>query len=460
MSTSPSRIPLTTFSVYSLLGDKNYTLKIKHGASIIVGPNGAGKSNFLNILYLVISRQWARLVDYTFDRIAVETIDDRIEFSKDDILEVVSFGGETRFRDLFSYLVEQNGIGAFIAADLASLRSRRVYSDLFKIPSSALQSFQRRLREGFLDADRFLALERFIERLDLGPVIYMPTYRRIEKDLKALLPNDQARHPKPSPLSEVAKIRFIEVISAGMGDVTDLLEENIRSVAVAKQRTTEKAAQEYILDIVRGEIANFSLNRLKDIDEKKLISFVETLDTSIFKKSDKTRLQKQILNLRNKRKAAPPKAEERYLGLYIWKLLQAQVEIDQLEEPLRNLSDLANKYIGPEKTFDFVTSVGFQTAKGGGNIIELNGLSSGEKQLIAMFSYLLLSGEKNYILIVDEPELSLSVPWQKTLLPDILSTGNCQHIFAVTHSPFIFSNELRQALVDTESMSFNDNDVG
>jgi predicted ATP-binding protein involved in virulence len=71
-----------------------------------------------------------------------------------------------------------------------------------------------------------------------------------------------------------------------------------------------------------------------------------------------------------------------------------------------------------------------------------------------------LSGEKNYILIVDEPELSLSVPWQKTLLPDILNTGNCQHIFAVTHSPFIFSNELRQALVDTESMSFTDNDLG
>lgn len=68
-------------------------------------------------------------------------------------------------------------------------------------------------------------------------------------------------------------------------------------------------------------------------------------------------------------------------------------------------------------------------------------LSSGEKQIVSLFSHLYLSGQKNSFVIIDEPELSLSVPWQKRLLPDILN--KCNGFIAVTHSPFIFDNELR-----------------
>jgi hypothetical protein len=38
--------------------------------------------------------------------------------------------------------------------------------------------------------------------------------------------------------------------------------------------------------------------------------------------------------------------------------------------------------------------------------------------------------------------LSLSVPWQQRFLPDILATGRCTGVVAVTHSPFIWDNDL------------------
>ena len=44
--------------------------------------------------------------------------------------------------------------------------------------------------------------------------------------------------------------------------------------------------------------------------------------------------------------------------------------------------------------------------------------------------------------MIDEPELSLSVPWQKRFLVDIHNANFCEGIVAVTHSPFIFENEL------------------
>jgi predicted ATPase len=71
-------------------------------------------------------------------------------------------------------------------------------------------------------------------------------------------------------------------------------------------------------------------------------------------------------------------------------------------------------------------------------------LSSGEKQIVSLFSHIYLSGKSGYLVIMDEPELSLSVPWQKRFLPDILATGRCSGLIAVTHSPFIFENELEK----------------
>jgi len=52
-----------------------------------------------------------------------------------------------------------------------------------------------------------------------------------------------------------------------------------------------------------------------------------------------------------------------------------------------------------------------------------------------------LSGQSEFFVVIDEPELSLSVPWQQRFLPDILKTGRCTGLVAVTHSPFIWENE-------------------
>ena len=50
--------------------------------------------------------------------------------------------------------------------------------------------------------------------------------------------------------------------------------------------------------------------------------------------------------------------------------------------------------------------------------------------------------KNNYIVLIDEPELSLSVKWQKTFLEDVRKGAFCKGLIAVTHSPFIFDNGL------------------
>ena len=81
-------------------------------------------------------------------------------------------------------------------------------------------------------------------------------------------------------------------------------------------------------------------------------------------------------------------------------------------------------------------------------LVDIETLSSGEKQIISLFAKLYLQKDENLAIFFDEPELSLSIEWQKSLLPDILNSKKCSFLFNTTHSPFIFENELMENAVD------------
>jgi predicted ATPase len=49
--------------------------------------------------------------------------------------------------------------------------------------------------------------------------------------------------------------------------------------------------------------------------------------------------------------------------------------------------------------------------------------------------------KQNLTILIDEPELNMSIFWQKTFLPDILQSGNVRFLLATTHSPFIFEDK-------------------
>ena len=67
--------------------------------------------------------------------------------------------------------------------------------------------------------------------------------------------------------------------------------------------------------------------------------------------------------------------------------------------------------------------------------ISLYELSSGEKQLIYILLTVLMEEQKEYVLFMDEPEISLHVDWQECLIEKIqLLNPNCQMLIA-THAP-------------------------
>ena len=71
--------------------------------------------------------------------------------------------------------------------------------------------------------------------------------------------------------------------------------------------------------------------------------------------------------------------------------------------------------------------------------IELNGLSSGEQHLFVLYYYLLFKYKENTLLLMDEPEISLHITWQKRFINDLMRIVeiNPMKVLIATHSPSI-----------------------
>lgn len=75
-----------------------------------------------------------------------------------------------------------------------------------------------------------------------------------------------------------------------------------------------------------------------------------------------------------------------------------------------------------------------------GQIITIDGLSSGEKQLFYRFVYLQTLEIQNSIIMVDEPETSLHPTWQQQLSKLYQSVGTNNQVILATHSPHILAS--------------------
>lgn len=79
-------------------------------------------------------------------------------------------------------------------------------------------------------------------------------------------------------------------------------------------------------------------------------------------------------------------------------------------------------------------------------------LSSGEKQFLIIMLTVLLQRKEESIMIMDEPEISMHLDWQRSLLNNIKALNpNCQIILA-THSPGVIMDGWQQLVTNIENL--------
>lgn len=177
--------------------------------------------------------------------------------------------------------------------------------------------------------------------------------------------------------------------------------------------------------------------------DKKVIQIILDRLGNTVKEEDK----KQIINYANSGNLNNPN-----LNFLISKLASLYDEQKRLDKAIKDFKDICNCYLS-EKQFVYNESLIdlYIESLHNHEKLDLECLSSGEKQIVSLFAKLYLDIDNSFVLLLDKPELSLSVFWQEKLLPDILRSQKCKFMLAVTHSPFIYNNSLEdyaQAISD------------
>lgn len=129
-------------------------------------------------------------------------------------------------------------------------------------------------------------------------------------------------------------------------------------------------------------------------------------------------------------------------------LLNPYIEsLDGRLQAVRSIYKIVDKFISivndllSDKKIGFHLSQGFFIKNTFGESLEPSQLSSGEQQLLLLFCYVLVARDVSSIFIIDEPEISLNIKWQRKLvqaLLDITEDADIQFIFA-SHSLEIIS---------------------
>lgn len=130
--------------------------------------------------------------------------------------------------------------------------------------------------------------------------------------------------------------------------------------------------------------------------------------------------------------------QARVMTLYVQDTEKKLHALDDLATRTRLLLENVNqKY--RHKKIQLNREKGFVATIDSGQPLPLSSLSSGEQQELVLLYDLLFRVPSNTIVLIDEPELSLHVAWQKKFLPELLEIVQLSNFDALvaTHSPYI-----------------------
>lgn len=463
---------IENFKVIGLHGKANYDIKIHNNTLILVAENGSGKTTLVNIFYYFLSRQWRKLNEYNFSRITVTINNEDYTFDKKNFNEILL--RESRISKRFP--ARYSKIAEVILNEYNLLELRRNPELIeriavqYDVPIGLIHEITMLYRdeEHRIEKDnRVQLLEEVLNKQLKGTqIVYLPTYRRIEKDLKNIFPHLEEsmkeyefKKRRKTLLNE--SMDYVELVEFGMDDVKERIERRCSELrGHFYNNLSGKITGSYLEDILNKRYKSFDSEKIQSFNDDALQYLLKRLDDSIISADGKNELKKFVEKVRDQGAIGD---EDKINAYFVWKLFQIYEEQQKAELDINRFVSICNDYIKKGKSFyydndnftvdiflddelkenlsqfDFFPS---ERTKEDKIKIEYKDLSSGEKQIVSLFSHLILS-KKNYFIIIDEPELSLSVPWQERFLQDIIKSSRCEGVLAVTHSPFIFSNSLK-----------------
>lgn len=450
--------------IKGLFGVKDVHIDFQTNCRIIIGENGLGKTTILSIVNHLLSGKIELLGNYakSFKSVSVK-LDSDENFTEFDSASIAEFA------ESYKSLLEDYGSRALkkieskLSPDIIdSIKSSKQLESIFKEDEYLSSMLGRRgftliglknLSAFLKNFNKIFLFRHRLKELNIS-VVYLPTYRRIEADLTKLMRFDSGYNSHPrvrrvmranGSYAEVDEFREfweeIPSIKFGMKDISEKIESIISKISESSVSGFSEVSGKMIRYLISPDKHD---KHQTDFNQEEVKIVLQRVGDSM-SPEDKDKL----LELMNEGKIK----ENPNLSFFLASLLDVYHAQRVNDTALKLFAEACNVFL-TDKKFQYDESkikmnlwriLGHEYAED--EKMSLESLSSGEKQMVSILASVYLETEKQIIFLIDEPELSLSIFWQREFLPTILMAPNCNTLLAVTHSPFIFDNELRDTAI-------------
>jgi len=440
----PNSSQLKSFAINGLFGFKDVAIPFDKEAVILIAENGSGKTTILNTLYYSISCNFDKLSTVEFESVVLEFKSGvSVEIKKSDLNSLYNLENLEIFSVLKRYLTSREI--EMLQREIRNISSSEsARSQIFKLIgrysiSLPHEDSEKLLAEliltfgGNKDRDRKSKIDKIQATIQENlneSVLYFPTYRRIEEDLKNLGYEDESFERLSRGEGEGKLIQF------GMNDVIDKFDEIKTTIKNSALNLFSKLTGEILTQFIEGiEITK----EMRDSIQPDTLNIVlSRVGENNISKYDRNKIEELV-------SSGDINSDDKYSQLvyFLSKLVGLYEQQKEKDNSINQFATICNEYLTKKRIVYDEANVEISIIQTrNNNPIDIKNLSSGEKQIISLFSRIYLESSEDFLLLFDEPELSLSIEWQKLLLPDILKSGKCKLLLAATHSPFIFDNEL------------------
>lgn len=425
-----------------LFGQSDHVFRLEGQPAFLVGPNGSGKTTLLKAFFFACTGQWQKLTTLPISSIEFEGKDGTTTLDQSDFHQFIRIEGllQPYFRR--------------VTGPQRHLWPKR-WDDVEKYIRTS-RTLERNLPQVFdrikSEYEILAEVQNFILMETKPRILYFPTYRRVERDLKELMGDLDEDIPYgsdyDSDLHSQIQTRFQkygEVIGFGGQDISELIEETADGIRQQARLALNEHSIAFLEALVTADLTKTRSFRDFLVHENNSQLLIDKLESFSPNKFDVSSIKSEVARLVAKLRGQPwgrLRQKEDMLLYYLSELHSLMLKVDRLSAPLLQLTANLNAYLNPSKSamMDATTNVVIVDERSGMQI-SFDDLSSGEKQIVAFFSFIILhKSARKLIVILDEPELSLSVSWQKSLIRDLQSSNRCAALITATHSPFIIDN--------------------
>lgn len=429
---------LIATKVYGFL---DFDVKFNDDISFLVGGNGSGKTTALKLMNALVNPNFRELLQVPFDTVNMElshgdkdiqisavTREDGISLkisSLDDELILPSYSNEEI--DYYSHKTEK--LDEIIEIVNRKYADHPIVKEISKIDSPIFLGLDRRRDDvAALNEDYYFERELWLREKTKRS---MRARRLIRGSIgislmeTEMLVQDSYRRMRELEGRYSSKLRDSILLSAFQYTSFESADLGLEKVDWAERAGLLERKKE-----IREALTNIGLNDSTVSDE--VDNFFNKI-TELFESVQKTKEGISVEWLLNK-------AQVERMSKIVEIIDEHKSKIDKLFKPINDFIGVVNSfYKDSNKTLEIDTVGQLLVGRPDGSKCTIEGLSSGERQLLVIFAHSFFnrhSGKKS-VFIIDEPELSLHLGWQEKFSETIFSINPDSQYILATHSPEI-----------------------